>query len=49
MGKIKKTMADESTNPLPLRVILYPIGQNTKARCSFCGVYGKIVDVFPRR
>ena len=28
MGRIKKTMADESTNPPPLRVIL----QNTKAR-----------------
>ena len=50
MGKInKKTMADTSTNTPPLRVILYPIVQNTKARCSFCGVYGKIVDVFPRR
>ena len=50
MGKInKKTMADTSTNTPPLRVILHPIVQNTKARCSFCGVYGKIVDVFPRR
>ena len=50
MGKInKKTMADTSTNTPPSRVILYPIVQNTKARCSFCGVYGKIVDVFPRR
>jgi hypothetical protein len=49
MGKINKTMADTSTNTPPLRVILYPIAQNTKARCSFCGVYGKIVDVFPRR
>ncbi len=49
MGKIKKTMADESTNTPPLRVILYPIVQNTKPRCSFCSVYGKIVDFFPRR
>ena len=50
MGKVnKKTMADESTNCPTLRVILYPIVQNTKPRCSFCGVYGKIVDVFPRR
>ena len=49
LGKINKTMADESTNTPPLRVILYPIVQNTKPRCSFCGVYGKIVDVFPRR
>jgi hypothetical protein len=49
MGKIKKTMADTSTNTPPLRVILYPIVQNTKPRCSFCGVYGKIVDVFQRR
>ena len=49
MGKTKKTMADESTNPPPLRVILYPIMQNTRPRCSFCGVYGKIVSVFPRR
>ena len=49
MGKINKTMADESTNTPSLRVILYPIVQNTKPRCSFCGVYGKIVDVFPRR
>jgi len=49
LGKTKKTMADESTNPSPLRVILYPIVQNTKPRCSFCGVYGKIVDVFPPR
>jgi hypothetical protein len=49
MGKTKKTMADTSTNLPPLRVILHPIIQNTKARCSFCGVYGKIVDVFPRR
>jgi hypothetical protein len=49
MGKTKKTMADTSTNPASLRVILYPIVQNTKPRCSFCGVYGKIVDVFPRR
>ena len=49
MGKIKKTMADESTNTLPLRVILYPVVQNTKARCSFCGAYGKIIDIFPPR
>jgi hypothetical protein len=49
MGKINKTMADESTNTPPLRVILYPIVQNTEPHCSFCGVYGKIVDVFPRR
>ena len=49
MGKINKTMADESTNTPSLRVILYPIVQNTKPRCSFCGVYGKIVAVFPRR
>ena len=49
MGKTKKTMADESINFPPLRVISYPIVQNTKARCSFCGVYGKIVGVFPRR
>ena len=49
MGKIKKTMADESTNPPPLRVILYSIVQNTKPRCSFCGVYGKIVEFFLRR
>ena len=49
MGRIKKTMADESTNHPPLRVILYPIVQNTKARCRFCGVYGKIVAAFPRR
>jgi hypothetical protein len=49
MGKTKKTMADASTNPPPWRVILYPIVQNTKPRCRFCGVYGKIVDVFPRR
>ena len=49
LGKINKTMADESTNTPPLRVILYPIVQNTKPRCSFCGVYGKMVDVFPRR
>ena len=49
MGKTKKTMADESTNTSPLRVILYPIMQNTRPRCSFCGCYGKIVDVFPPR
>ena len=49
MGKTKKTMADESTNTPFLRVILYPIIQNTRPRCSFCGVYGKIVDVFQRR
>jgi hypothetical protein len=49
MGKIKKTMADESANTPPLRVILYPIVQNTKPRCSFCGVYGKIVEFFLRR
>ncbi len=49
MGKINKTMADTSTNTPPLRVILYPTVQNTRPRCSFCGVYGKIVDVFPRR
>jgi hypothetical protein len=50
MGKTnKKTMADESTNTPPMRVILYPIVQNTTPRCSFCGVYGKIVEVFPRR
>jgi hypothetical protein len=49
MGKTNKTMADPSTNTPPLRVILYPIVQNTKPRCSFCGVYGKMVDVFPRR
>jgi hypothetical protein len=40
-------MADESINFPPLRVISYPIVQNTKPRCSFCGVYGKIVVVFP--
>ncbi len=28
MGKTKKTMADTSTNPPSLRVILYPIVQN---------------------
>jgi hypothetical protein len=49
MGKIKKTMADESTNSLLWRVILYPIVQNTKPRCSFCGAYGRMVDVFPPR
>jgi len=49
MGKTKKTMADESTNSPPLRVIFHPNVQNTKARCRFCGVYGKIVDVFPPR
>ncbi|MEA1948288.1 MAG: hypothetical protein U9N83_13410, partial [Thermodesulfobacteriota bacterium] len=49
MGKINKTMADESTNTPSLRVILYPIVQNTKPRCSFCGAYGIIVDVFPPR
>ena len=49
MGKINKTMADEPTNAPPLRVILYPIVQSTIPRCSFCGVYGKMVDVFPRR
>ena len=49
LGKTKKTMADESINFPALRVISYPIVQNTKPRCSFCGVYGKIVDVFPRR
>jgi len=42
-------MADESTNSPPLRVIFHPNVQNTKARCRFCGVYGKIVDVFPPR
>jgi hypothetical protein len=49
MGKVKKTMADTSTNTPPLRVIFHPNVQNSKARCRFCGVYGKIVDVFPRR
>ena len=49
MSKTNKTMADTSTITPSLRVILYPIVQNTKPRCSFCGVYGKIVDVFPRR
>jgi len=49
MSKTNKTMADPPTNTPPLRVILYPIVQNTKPRCSFCGVYGKIVGVFPRR
>lgn len=49
MGKTKKTMADASTNTPPLRVIFHPIMQNTKPRCRFCGVYGKIVGVFPRR
>jgi nitrate reductase NapE component len=49
MGRTKKTMADESTNTPPLRVILYPILQNTKSRCCFCGAYGKIVEVFPPR
>ena len=49
MGKTKKTMADTPTNPLPLRIILYPIEQNCEPRCSLCGVYGKIVDVFPPR
>ena len=49
MGKINKTMADTSTNTPPLRVILYPIVQNTKPRCSFCGACGIIVDVFPPR
>lgn len=49
MGKTKKTMADESTNTSSFRVILYPIVANTKPRCSFCGAYGEIVDVFPPR
>ena len=47
LGKINKTMADESIIFPPLRVISYPIVQNSKPRCSFCGVYGKIVVVFP--
>ena len=34
MGKINKTMADESTNTPPLRVILYPIVQNNKSRIT---------------
>ena len=49
MGKNKKTMADEGTNPPGLRLILYPILRNTKPRCSFCGAYGKVVEVFPPR
>ncbi len=45
----KKTMADETTNPPSLRVIQYPKMQNTEPRCSFCGVFGIIVDAFPPR
>ena len=45
----KKTMADDSTFSPPLRVIQYPIAIDTIPRCSFCGAYGKIVDVFPPR
>jgi hypothetical protein len=49
LGKSKKTMADRGTNTPSLGLILYPIVENPKPRCSFCGAYGKIVEVFPRR
>ncbi len=49
IDKIKETMADETTNPPSHRVIQYPKMQNTMPRCSFCGVFGIIVDAFPPR
>ncbi len=49
MGKNKKTMADETTNDHLTRVIRYPVVKNMTPRCSYCGVLGKIVKIFPPR
>ncbi len=45
--KNKKTVADESIFTPAFRVILYPKVSSTIPRCSFCGVFGKIVNAFP--
>ncbi len=49
MGRTEKTMADESTTPPVFRVIVYPKMSNDMPRCSFCGAFGIMVDVFPPR
>lgn len=44
----EKTMADESIQATSSRVISYPILPDSKPRCSFCGVFGRVVKAFPR-
>ncbi len=45
----KKNMAEQSTKKIKLRVIVFPTETDTKPRCSYCGVYGTIVEAFPPR
>ena len=49
MGRVKKTMADETTARVVFRVMSYPWDRKNTPRCSFCGVFGKIVKAFPLR
>ena len=48
MGRVKKTMADASILPIIFRVLNYLYRPKQRHRCSFCGVFGKIVGAFPR-
>lgn len=47
MGRIKKTVADASILQRIVRVIKIPYRPKQRARCSYCGAFGKIVDTFP--
>lgn len=49
MGKNKKTMADETTKAALTRVIQFPIDKNMTPQCCYCGVFGKVVKIFPPR
>lgn len=49
MGRVQKTMADDSAMPFVIRVLKFPYRSNQEPRCSFCGALGKIINAFPRR
>jgi hypothetical protein len=48
MGRVEKTMADDSILKKIFRVLKFPGRSIHEPRCSFCGVFGKIVAAFPR-
>ncbi len=47
--KDKKNMADETIKAGLFRVICFPILPDSKPRCSYCGSFGRVVNVFPPR
>jgi hypothetical protein len=49
MGRVKKTVADDSTRQVLFRLLKFTYIPNQRPRCGFCGIYGKIVGAFPRR